>query len=79
MTTRPLRIQRDDPIHPLNHTRRRREALKRALPREKFEELMKLAYIDDMPSTTQSRDVDENVMHEEGLNKMLTSFASRAS
>ena len=63
--TRPLRIQRDDPIHPLNHTRRRREALKRALPREKFEELMKLAYIDDMPSTTQSRDVDGSVMHEE--------------
>ena len=35
---------------------------------------MKLAYIDDMPSTTQSRDVDGNVMHEEGLKEMLTSF-----
>lgn len=35
---------------------------------------MKLAYTDDMPSTAQSRDVNRNVMHEEGLNEMLTSF-----
>ena len=43
-----LRIQHDDQIHPLNHTRRRREALKRELPPEKFEELMNLARIDGM-------------------------------
>lgn len=48
--------------------------LKREFPREKFEELMKLAYTDDMSSTSLSRDVDGNVMHEEGLNEMITCF-----
>ena len=41
---------------------------KRALPREKFEQLMALAYDDDIPPSIPSEDNDENEVHEEGLN-----------
>ena len=52
----------------MNHTKEKRAALKRALPREKFEQLMALAYDDDMPPSIPSEDNDENEVHEEGLN-----------
>jgi len=42
-----LRFGQDDPNHPLNHTKARRATLKITLPCDKFEELIKLAYIDD--------------------------------
>jgi len=38
-----LRFAWDDPNHRLNHTMLKRERLKRTLPSEKFEELMRLA------------------------------------
>ena len=65
----------DDPNHPLNHTKAKRAYLKRILPLEKFEQLMILAYTDDMPPSLIDDDCDsENVVHEEGLNEMLTGF-----
>ena len=65
----------DDPNHPLNHTNEKRAYLKRILPHEKFEQLMRLTYIDDMPPSLIDDDHDsENVVHEEGLNEMLTGF-----
>ena len=70
-----MRFGRDDPNHPLNHTRAKRAALKRILPADKFEELMILAYIDDMPHSFNDDDDDsENAVHEEGLNEILTCF-----
>ena len=59
-----LIFRRDDPNHPLNNTRARKATLK----------LMKLTYIDDMPPSLQNEDDDANVVHEEGLNEMLTWF-----
>lgn len=54
-----------DPNHPLNHTKEKRAYLKRTLPPEKFELLMRLAYIDDMPPSLNDDDHDsENAMHE---------------
>ena len=52
----------------------KRATLKRTLPTEKFEEMMRLAYIDDMPPSLGNDDDSENAMHEEGLNEMLTGF-----
>ena len=52
----------------------KRETLKRILPVEKFQELMRLPYIDDMPPSLDDDDDNENAVHEEGLNEMLTSF-----
>jgi hypothetical protein len=69
-----LRFGRDDPNHPLNHTRVKRATLKRILPADKFEELMRLAYNDDMPHSFNDDDDSENAVHEEGLNEMLTGF-----
>ena len=65
---------RDDPNHPLNHTRVKRATLKKILPADKFEELMRLAYNDDMPHSFNDDDDSENAVHEEGLNEMLTVF-----
>ena len=48
--------------------------MKRILPTETFEELMRLSYIDDMPPRLNDDDDSENLLHEEGLNEMLTSF-----
>ena len=48
--------------------------MKRELPPAKFEELMNLARIDGMPHHVHSEHDDENEMHEEGLNEILTSF-----
>jgi hypothetical protein len=48
--------------------------LKRILPTDKFEELMRLAYNDDMPHSFSDDDDSENAVHEEGLNEMLTGF-----
>jgi hypothetical protein len=69
-----LRFGWDDPNHPLNHTRAKRATLKKILPADKFEELMRLAYNDDMPHSFNDDDDSENVMHEEGLNEMLRGF-----
>ena len=63
-----LRFGRDDPNHPLNHTRTKRESLKRTLPPEKFEQLMRLAYSDDRPPTINGDHDSGNAMHEEGMN-----------
>jgi hypothetical protein len=53
----------------------KRAYLKRILPPEKFEQLMRLAYTDDMPPSLTDDDHDsENAVHEEGLNEMLTGF-----
>jgi hypothetical protein len=54
----------------------KRETLKRILPADKFEELIRLAYNDDMPYSFNDDDDDdsENVVHEEGLNEILTCF-----
>ena len=53
----------------------KRESLKRTLPPEKFEKLMRLAYTDGMPPTLNDDDDDSgNAMHEEGMNEILTSF-----
>jgi hypothetical protein len=41
-----LRFGRDDPNHPLNHTKEKRAYLKRILPPEKIEQLMRLAYVE---------------------------------
>jgi hypothetical protein len=42
----------------------KRESLKRTLPPEKFEQLMRLAYIDDMPPTLNDDDDDSgNAVH----------------
>jgi hypothetical protein len=67
-------LDEDDPNHPLNHTKEKRETLKRILPADKFEELMRLTYIDDMPYSFNDDDDSENGVHEEGLNEMLISF-----
>jgi hypothetical protein len=49
--------------------------LKRILPVDKFEELMRLSYNDDMPHSFNDDDDDsENAVHEEGLNEMLIGF-----
>ena len=48
--------------------------MKRTLPPEKFEQLMRLAYTDDMPPTINDDDDSGNAVHEEGMNEMLTSF-----
>ena len=52
----------------------KRESLKITLPPEKFEQLMRLAYTDDMPPTINDDDDSGNAVHEEGMNEMLTSF-----
>jgi hypothetical protein len=52
----------------------KRATLKRILPADKFEELMILAYNDDMPHRFNDDDDNENEVHEEGLNEMLTGF-----
>ena len=53
----------------------KREYLKRILPSEKFEQLMRLAYTYDMPPSLIDDDHDsENSVHEEGLNERLTCF-----
>lgn len=52
----------------------KRAILKRTLPIEKFEELMRLIYIDDITHSLNDDDDSENAMHEEGLNEMLKSF-----
>lgn len=43
----------------------KRETLKRTLPPEKFEQLMKLTYTDNMPPTINDDDDNGNAMHEE--------------
>jgi hypothetical protein len=60
-----LRFGRDDPNNPLNHTRVKRETLKRILLGDKFEEMMKLAFNDGMPHSFNDDDDNENAMHEE--------------
>jgi hypothetical protein len=65
-----LRFGWDDP----NHTRAKRATLKRILPADKFEEMMRLAYNDDTPHSFNDDDDSENVVHEEGLNEMLICF-----
>jgi hypothetical protein len=52
----------------------KRETLNKILPADKFEELMRLAYIYDMPHRFNDDDDSENAMHEEGWNEMLTCF-----
>ena len=52
----------------------KRATLKRILPTERFEVLMRLAYIDDMPPTINDDGDCGNAVHEEGMNGMLTSF-----
>ena len=52
----------------------KRTTLKRILPTEKFEELMRLAYIDGMPPSLNDDDYSENEICEEGLNEMLIGF-----
>jgi hypothetical protein len=46
--------------------------LKRILPVDKFEEMMRLAYNDDMPHGFNDDDDSENAVHEEGLNEIRT-------
>jgi hypothetical protein len=48
--------------------------LKKIQPADKFQELMRLAYIDDMPHSFNDDDDSENAVHEEGLNEILTGF-----
>ena len=48
--------------------------MKRILPAEKFEEMMRLTYIDDMLHSLNDDDDSENVVHEKGLNEILTCF-----
>ena len=58
----------------------KRVALKRILPTEKFEQLMRLAYTDDMPPSLNDDDHDsENAVHEEGLNEMRIVFFADGS
>ena len=52
----------------------KRPTLKRILPADKFEELMRLAYNDDMPHSFNDDDDSEKALHEEGLNEMLKFF-----
>jgi hypothetical protein len=52
----------------------KRETLKRIFPTDKFEELMRLTYIDDMPHRFNDDDDSENALHEEGLNEIITSL-----
>jgi hypothetical protein len=52
----------------------KRATLKRILPTDKFEELMRLTYIDDMPHSFNDDDDSENAVQEEGLNEMITSL-----
>ena len=52
----------------------KRETLKRILPADKLEKLMRLSYIDDMPPSLNDDDDSENVVHEEGLNEILIGF-----
>ena len=49
----------------------KRETLKTTLPAEKFKEMMRIAYIDDMPPSLNDYANSENVVHEEGLNEMI--------
>jgi len=42
----------------------KRTTLKRILPTKKFEELMRLACIDDMPPSLNDDEDSENVVHE---------------
>ena len=48
--------------------------MKRILPVDKFEELMRLAYNDDMPHSINDDDDSENAVHKEGLNEIVTGF-----
>jgi hypothetical protein len=48
--------------------------LKIILPYDKFEELMRLAYNDDMAHSFNDDEDSENAVHEEGLNEMITGF-----
>ena len=66
--TELLIFGQDDRNHPLYHTRVKRASLKRILPADKFEEMMRLAYIDDMPPSLNDDDDNENEVCEEGLN-----------
>jgi hypothetical protein len=52
----------------------KRATLKRILPTDRFEEIMRLAYNDDMPHSFNDHDDSENAVHEEGLNEILTGF-----
>ena len=62
-----------DPKHALNHTRAKRTSLKRTLPPEKSEQLMRLACADDMTPSLNDDDSGYEV-HEEGMNGILTCF-----
>jgi hypothetical protein len=48
--------------------------LKRILPVDKFEYLMRLAYIDGMTHNFNDDDDSENAVHEEELNEIITCF-----
>ena len=62
--TRLLIFGWDGPNHPLNHTRVKREYLKRNLPPEKFEQLIRFTYTDDcnmlLSSSLNDHDTNDN-------------------